>query len=128
MKRYPGVSPFTAEQQNIFFGRDNDIDKLSKLISLRKQVLLYSKSGIGKTSLLNAGVLPKLQDKFLIVKVRFFAHSKEDAQTPVQRIIDAVRNSCPNFDKLPKTILCEITGNIEFEKSLWFYFTEFINP
>ncbi|MBN2894151.1 MAG: hypothetical protein JXL97_19930 [Bacteroidales bacterium] len=122
MKRYPGVSPFTAEQQNIFFGRDNDIDKLAKLISLRKQVLLYSKSGIGKTSLLNAGVLPQLQDKFLIIKVRFFAYNKENTQTPTQRIVDALKNSFSNFEQHPETILTEIIKNTKIEKTLWYHF------
>jgi len=56
--RYPGVKPFTENEKHLFFGRANDSQKLFKLISLEKLVLLYSKSGLGKSSLLNAGVLP----------------------------------------------------------------------
>ena len=67
MRRYPGVSPFTRDQRNIFFGRSEDIKKLKKLILLRNQVLLYSKSGIGKTSLLDSGVIPLLSDKYEII-------------------------------------------------------------
>ena len=90
-RRYPGVSPFTSDQKNIFFGRDNNIKKLQKLISLRKQVLLYSKSGIGKTSLLNAGVLPNFEDKFTIIKIRFFAYNNEKPESPIKKIVNAIK-------------------------------------
>jgi hypothetical protein len=122
MKRYPGVSPFTAEQSNIFYGRENDIDKLQKLISLRKQVLLYSKSGIGKTSLLNAGVLPKLEDKFTILKIRFFAYNQIEKHNPLESVFEAIRSTFPNFNDLPQTILDELVDNIDIQKSLWFQF------
>ena len=92
-RRYPGVSPFTSDQKNIFFGRDNDIKKLQKLLSLRKQVLLYSKSGIGKTSLLNAGVLPKFEKKFTIIKIRFFAYNDEKSESPIAKTVNAIKAS-----------------------------------
>lgn len=84
-RRYPGIQPFTTEQKDLFFGRDNDIAKLSQLILLEKQVLLYSKSGLGKTSLLNAGIVPNLQNNhhFTAINIRFTAYS-ENNPTPVQ--------------------------------------------
>lgn len=56
--RYPGVKPFSASEKQIFFGRDRDIADLSEMILLEKLVVLFGKSGYGKSSLLNAGVLP----------------------------------------------------------------------
>lgn len=126
MKRYPGVSPFEASQKNIFFGRDKDIDKLSKMIALRKQVLLYAKSGIGKTSLLNAGVLPKLEERFTIIKVRFTAYNdkNKDITRPTKRIIEELKNSIANFNELPNTIIDEITDKENVVQSLWYYFKQ----
>ena len=60
--RYPGIVPFSIYEKNVFYGRDHDIEQLFNLITNNKQVLLYSKSGLGKSSLINAGLLPKLQD------------------------------------------------------------------
>ena len=59
--RYPGIRPFERKDQAIFFGRDTDIEHLSRIISLEKFVVLNGKSGLGKSSLLNAGVIPELE-------------------------------------------------------------------
>ena len=62
--RYPGVKPFETEEQHMFFGRLADIQSLYELLGVEKTVLLYSKSGLGKSSLINAGLIPKLlEDK-----------------------------------------------------------------
>ncbi len=58
LSRYPGARPFEKEEKNIFFGRDSDSQRLFELIRIEKTVLLYSKSGMGKTSLINAGLIP----------------------------------------------------------------------
>ncbi len=117
-RRYPGISPFSEEQKELFFGRDKDIKKLLRLIKLRKQVLLYSKSGVGKTSLLNAGVFPLIKDDFIIIKIRFLAYNPKDETIipPSERIINALHS---NFTKLAeeKTIIDEI----DTEKNLWFW-------
>jgi hypothetical protein len=115
--RYPGVSPFTNEQQNIFFGRDNDIKRLSKIISLREQILVYAKSGVGKTSLLNTGVLPLLEDKYKILKIRFRAYDNKNSPTPVNTIINLLNNSFKKHSE--NTFLDKIADN---KKTLWYYF------
>ena len=65
MKRYPGMRPFTAEDAHLFKGRDEEIRDLFQLIVLNDIVVLFGKSGIGKSSLLNAGVCPQLEDRNL---------------------------------------------------------------
>ena len=69
--RYPGVQPFKTSDQAIFFGRDADRDKLYNLIQLEKLVVLFAKSGYGKSSLLNAGIMPLLTDANKAEKFRF---------------------------------------------------------
>lgn len=59
--RYPGLKPFAYYEQGIFYGRDLDIQALLKLIQVHTQLVLYGKSGHGKSSLINAGVLPGLE-------------------------------------------------------------------
>lgn len=61
--RYPGPKAFEAGQHELFFGRKAEIEFLSNLINLKKIVVLFGKSGIGKSSLLNAGVIPQLREK-----------------------------------------------------------------
>lgn len=59
--RYPGLRSFTQDQESLFFGREREKQELFHLIAVEKSVVLFSKSGIGKTSLLNAGVIPLLE-------------------------------------------------------------------
>lgn len=60
-RRYPGLKPFERSQSGVFHGREEDIQRLSNLILRERLVVLFSKSGIGKTSLLQAGVGPELE-------------------------------------------------------------------
>ena len=71
--RYPGTRPFLEEDRHLFFGRDHDKKKLSNLIVLEKLVVLFGKSGYGKSSLLNAGVIPYLRHNkhHFPIKIRF---------------------------------------------------------
>ena len=64
---FPGLSAFEPNEANIFFGRNEQISTLLSRIS--KQVraqrafcLILGPSGTGKSSLVNAGVLPNLLD------------------------------------------------------------------
>ena len=59
----PWVGPvsFTKETARYFFGRDTEASELGYLIIARRAVLLYAQSGAGKTSLLQAKVMPSLE-------------------------------------------------------------------
>ncbi len=53
---------FTKEDSEIFFGRNQEIRKLYDLISPDTPpiILLYGQSGVGRSSILSAGLLPRL--------------------------------------------------------------------
>ena len=81
--RYPGSRPFSRNDEWVFFGRDADIENLLTKINVEKTIVLYGKSGLGKTSLLNAGVLPKLEKRYLIIPLRFGTHTLGDIKHPL---------------------------------------------
>jgi len=60
-RRYPGLKPFERSQSGVFHGRKEDALKLANLVLRERLVVLFAKSGIGKTSLLQAGVAPELE-------------------------------------------------------------------
>ncbi len=67
-KPYVGPVPFQRKDQPLFFGREHESDELLSLITAHPVVLCYSQSGAGKTSLINAGLIPLLeQSEFRIV-------------------------------------------------------------
>ena len=60
---YVGPRPFEERHQRRFFGRDWEADELVSLVVAHPAVLLYAQSGAGKTSLLNAKLIPLLRDE-----------------------------------------------------------------
>ena len=63
--RYPGIQPFSDRQKDLFFGRDDDRERLLSLILVEKLTVLFGKSGHGKSSLLHAGIAPALEKENL---------------------------------------------------------------
>ena len=83
LKSYP-------EGQKIY-GRDKEIVELSQKILYNTQTVIYGKSGIGKSSILNAGVFPVLRrNNYFPVYVRLVHDGKVSY---CSQIISAVRNS-----------------------------------
>jgi len=58
---WPGLDPFPESGSRIFHGRDREIDRLERLVRDEPLILLCGESGLGKTSLLQAGLFPQLR-------------------------------------------------------------------
>lgn len=63
---YPGLSYFREEEKEYFFGRTGEIDDLAELINDNVLTLVFGKSGSGKTSLLRAGLIPRLSRHYYL--------------------------------------------------------------
>lgn len=85
--RYPGVKPFESEDKALFFGRDRDIQDLCDLIRVEKLSVLFGKSGYGKSSILNAGVLPRLRRTMLPIEVRLGEYLPGQSLSPVETLL-----------------------------------------
>ena len=90
-RRYPGLKPFDRNQSAVFHGRKEDVQRLTNLIVRERLVVLFAKSGIGKTSMLQAGVAPLLEDQdFLPI---FLRADKTDA--PLSDTLGEVLHKSP---------------------------------
>ncbi len=58
---YKGLTPYEERDKDNFFGRAEDIRILVDKIRARKLTFLFAASGVGKSSLLQAGVIPELK-------------------------------------------------------------------
>jgi len=78
--RYPGTKPFSESEKTMFFGRDADTASLYSLIYIKQGVVLYGKSGYGKSSLINAGIIPilKANNEWDCFNIRFNNYTERD--------------------------------------------------
>ncbi|MDN3027881.1 hypothetical protein [Streptomyces sp. S.PB5] len=60
---YKGLARFDARDHERFFGRDRLVGQLLELVDGKGLVVLAGASGSGKSSLLRAGLLPRLQQR-----------------------------------------------------------------
>lgn len=91
--RYPGAQPFSdnALARRLFFGREGEAVALTHKILANRLVLLFGRSGLGKTSLINAGVAERLRDEGHVpLVVRFNDPNVE----PLQCIYPRIESEC----------------------------------
>jgi TonB family protein len=68
---YRGIQPFRFIDQQIFAAREEETWELWSNMTLYRAVLLYGDSGTGKSSLINAGLLPKaIPENFVVDRLR----------------------------------------------------------
>jgi tetratricopeptide (TPR) repeat protein len=62
---FPGLRPFEADEQDLFFGREGQSEEILSRLRDRRFVAVVGASGSGKSSLVRAGLLPYLYGGFL---------------------------------------------------------------
>lgn len=99
---YKGLLPYTENDAQFFFGRDTDTDIIAANLISSRLTLLYGPSGVGKSSVLRAGVVNSLQQRtrenfaergepeFIVV---YFNNWKDD---PVPALMEEVTQAVAN--------------------------------
>ena len=89
--RYPGAQPFRDDEfsRRTFFGREPASIALTDQILANRLVIVYAKSGLGKTSLLNAGVAPRLRDAG---SLPLFVRVNDIERGPLHSVLEGVRS------------------------------------
>ena len=58
---YKGLRAFEKEDESLFFGRENAVQRLTDAVAASALVPVVGKSGVGKSSFVQAGLLPGLE-------------------------------------------------------------------
>jgi hypothetical protein len=134
---YVGPVPFKIEDAELFFGRDREATLLLSLVIAERVVLFYAESGAGKSSLVNAHLIPNLRKKgYQVLPV-----VRVGGELPPQLTYDYIYNayafntlsillgvkSAP-ADLAAKTLVSlhkEKLLNIDYEKPHWLIFDQF---
>jgi len=102
--RYPGAKPFTVEEASIFFGRSGDAQRLERRVLATPLLVLYAKSGLGKSSLLNAGLTPRIKEsgRLSTYNIRFGAQQASAGRTPLERCREQLESRSSLLDQMLK--------------------------
>jgi len=105
--RYAGTRPYLEADTDLFFGRSNEVRELFGKIQSAPITLMHSKSGHGKTSLLNAGIVPmaKMMKTYEVFSFRLGGYSEEKNHiSPVAAIFNTLKVSCKKESYIDKLI------------------------
>ncbi|MFB3132088.1 MAG: NACHT and WD repeat domain-containing protein, partial [Rhodothermales bacterium] len=88
---FPGLRPFRPEEAHLFFGREDQIADLVQRLRRNRFVAVVGASGSGKSSLVNAGLLPAL-DKGLPTRygTKWRIAVLRPGNAPIRKLVDAL--------------------------------------
>lgn len=119
---WKGLDSYSYSDKSMFYGRTNETEALVNTILNNRFTILYGSSGVGKSSLLNAGVRPKLADNsFFVVGISMRQLDlKSDMSISSQLLI--MLKECAKNERIDITPLSKNEEKDFYEDSLWYFF------
>lgn len=93
MSIQPWIGPdsYGEEQQDLFKGRSDERDEILRLLDRDILTVLFGASGLGKTSLLKAGVFPELRKRRMLPVYLRLDHEEHAPPLPEQILLGIAR-------------------------------------
>src|SRR5271157_5341219 len=104
---YKGLVPYAEEDAEYFFGRDAEQRIVSSNLRASRLTLLFGDSGVGKTSLLSAGVARKLRKDPSYAVVVFKTWQGDPVGGLKKAFSDAETGLADVFRRAPRSDLSE---------------------
>lgn len=111
-KDNPWLGLESYQENQIIYGRNKEIEELSQCVLNNNETVLYGKSGIGKSSIVNAGILPIVRAHGYFPIVVRLDHSNKHSY--IKQLSDVIERGAYVSE-------CTIEKPIE-EQLLWEYF------
>lgn len=117
------IASYEIKDAYRFKGREEDVHKFLRILYEGTMSVLYANSGIGKTSFINAGIIPVLKrENYIPIKIRFsqdFFESADVDKWLYNEIVNIGSDECRDeFEWIPKADnLCLVDQTIT--NSLW---------
>jgi len=126
---FVGPASFSENDKERFFGRKREINNLYNLLIGERIALLYAVSGAGKTSLIQAGLIPKFKGKFQVIfPIRVNEGPPElerkggSTKTPnryVWSVLQSFENQLESSERLTKEMLAELDIQTYLQQRRW---------
>ncbi len=91
-----GLASFTEETRQYFYGREEEVAELARRVQRKLLTVLFGQSGLGKTSILNAGIVPRLRPEGycpVYVRIDYATDSVSPSDQIKQAIFRATESS-----------------------------------
>ena len=92
---YPGIAPFRELDQDVFFGREAEVDRVLDLLRARGACSVAGLAGIGKTSVVFAGLVPALRRGRLPASERWPVVSVQPGDQALAALVEALTKLKP---------------------------------
>jgi tetratricopeptide (TPR) repeat protein len=91
-----GLDSFSEETRGFFHGREEEIGELARRVQRKLLAILFGQSGLGKTSILRAGIVPRLRREGycpVYVRIDYSRESPSPSEQIKQAIFRATESS-----------------------------------
>lgn len=96
---FVGLRPFESDESLLFFGRQEQIMELLQRLHQRHFVSVVGSSGSGKSSLVKAGLIPRLKAGFLVNdQDKWIIATMKPGESPVGNLAEAVNQALDSVD------------------------------
>lgn len=102
---YPGMMPYSAKEAPFFYGRETEIEQMLQHFRHHRCLWVIGSSGSGKSSLVNAGLLPKLLEGNYFPPGYWVVRSMRPGPRPTKELEEAIEGDiCRPGDALTRLL------------------------
>lgn len=115
---FPGPDPYRKHDEPYFKGRDDEADELERIVLRSTLTVLFGASGLGKSSLILAGLFPRLERRGTYFPIRVRLKLPDNRGGPTPSLADQVTEG------LRRAAVAQARDHDHAEKTptLWEYF------
>ncbi|HEX5734107.1 MAG TPA: hypothetical protein VF131_14835 [Blastocatellia bacterium] len=113
---YKGLRPYTEADRDYFFGREQDTEIIASNLYIAPLTILYGTSGAGKSSVLQAGVIPRLVKEPRTVVVYFNQWQGDAFIIALKKLV--LDEVCRRAEVTPDDALGRVQTALEMKQSL----------
>ena len=122
LRPYKFLDYYTEKDAGLFFGREPEVETICSQILAHRSFILHGRSGVGKSSIVRAGLMPRLKsDGHLAFVVRSFTDPLHHMESALAQVcgVDAQRGG-PTLDDLVGRI-----ASLDPSRCIVFFFDQF---